>query len=155
MHVKSIVGLAGSQIGENYQIFITEPRATETRPADQADILRVYINPKIIFYSEEEVIIHEGCGSVARSTIFGPVKRPRLITIEATDEKGDTFSLTCDGLLARVIQHEYDHLQGLEFLDKIESVRVLMDKDYYIKNIKDTPAEKEAQMVTAKEYTKY
>lgn len=154
MRVHSIVGIAGPQIAENFQIFVTEPRATETRPADQADIFRVYINPIIIDYSPEEIVMYEGCGSVARSTIFGPVERSKKITIEAFDENGDKFRLTCDGLLARIILHEYDHLQGKEFTERMEDISKLVDKDYYIKNLRLLPENVGAQKLTIKEYIK-
>ena len=75
-----LVGVASPQIGENYQMFVTEPRKTKTRTADQTDELRVYINPKIIDFSKEENVIYEGCGSVVHGELFAPVKRPRQIT---------------------------------------------------------------------------
>jgi len=59
-----IVGIAAPQIGTNIKLFITEPRETEYRKADQSDKLRVYINPKITRYSKEKSVIYEGCGSV-------------------------------------------------------------------------------------------
>lgn len=65
MHQNDLIGLAAPQIGENYQILVTEPRETKTRTADQADKLRVYINPKIVYFSKDENVIYEGCGSVA------------------------------------------------------------------------------------------
>ena len=66
MHAVGLVGMAAPQIGENYKIFVTEPRETPTRPIDQADELRVYINPKVTVYSKDEVVIYEGCGSVVK-----------------------------------------------------------------------------------------
>ena len=110
MHQNELIGMAAQQIGYNWKIFVTEPRETETRPADQADELRVYINPVIVDFSGEESVIYEGCGSVLNGALFGPVKRPKEITIEAYDQNGKNFRMTCDGILARVIQHEYDHL---------------------------------------------
>jgi peptide deformylase len=114
-----LIGMAAPQIGENYRVFVTEPRETKFRTTDQADELRVYINPKIIKTSKDKSIIYEGCGSFVQGQLFGPVKRPKEITIEAQDLNGRRFRLTCDGLLARVIQHEYDHLDGIEFIEKV------------------------------------
>jgi peptide deformylase len=106
-----IVGIAAPQIGENYRIFITEPRETAYRKGNQVDGLRVFINPKIVIFSRDKTTIFEGCGSVGKN-FFGPVVRSKEIVIESYDENFNKFRLTCDGLLARVIQHEYDHLSG-------------------------------------------
>lgn len=150
MHKIDLIGIAAPQIGENYQVFITEPRKTKSRPIDQADELRVYINPKIIYYSEEKVVLYEGCGSVP-GNIFGPVKRAKVITVEASDQKGKKFQLKCDGLLAIVIQHEYDHLQGIEFVEKVLDYKKLLSRKYYYKNIKYSPAQIKASLITIKE----
>jgi len=105
-----LIGIAAPQIGNNSQVFLTHPRKTNARKLAKSDILRVYINPKIIYTSKETSLIYEGCGCVPKSTIFGPVVRPKEIEVEAYDVEGKKFRLRCDGLLARVIQHEYDHL---------------------------------------------
>ena len=88
MRANELIGMAAPQIGENWKIFVTEPRETKFRMADQVDILRVYINPIILNSSKEESIIYEGCGSVLNGQLFGLVKRPKEITIEAFDQKG-------------------------------------------------------------------
>ena len=154
MRANSLVGIAGPQIGLNKRIFVTEVRNTKTRKIGKGDSLRVYINPKIVDFSEEEIIIFEGCGSVCHGTLFGPVKRPKVITIEALDEKGEKFRLKCDGLLARVIQHEYDHLDGIEFLEKIYDTKMFMDVEVYSKEIKTDPKYMKLSEITVLEYTK-
>lgn len=154
MHKNNLVGIAAPQIGENYQVFLTEPRKTKTRLNDQVDKLRVYINSKIINFSKEENIIYEGCGSVAHVGLFGPVKRPRQITIEAHDQKMQRFRLVCDGLLARVIQHEYDHMFGIEFTEKITDYKKIVGRDFYIKEIKNSPTQTHASKITIKKYSK-
>jgi peptide deformylase len=98
------------------------------------DKLRIFINPKIVQESELESVIYEGCGSLG--DIFGPVIRPKEVKVVAFDEKGQKFSLTCDGILARVIQHEYDHLQGIEFIQKVSDYNKVVVKKYYRKNIR-------------------
>jgi len=153
MRDKGLVGMAAPQIAENYRIFITEPRVTPTRTIDQADELRVYINPEIVETSGEEVVIFEGCGSVMNGQLFGPVKRPKVVTIEAFNESGEKFRLKCDGLLSRVIQHEYDHLKGIEFTEKVYDYKKLMTFDFYIQNIKNSPEQTEPSKITVKEYT--
>ncbi|MFA7244187.1 MAG: peptide deformylase [Patescibacteria group bacterium] len=145
-----LVGLSAPQIGENFKIFVTEPRETKFRTADQSDELRIYINPKIIKSSLEESIAYEGCGSFANAQIFGPVKRPKEITIEATGQNGKKFQLSCDGILARVIQHEYDHLNGIEFIEKITDYKKLTSAEFYIRDIKMSKAQTTASVITKK-----
>jgi peptide deformylase len=152
MHDANLIGIAAPQIAENFRIFITEPRETPARPADQSDILRVYINPKIVELSKDESIIYEGCGSVMNGKLFGPVKRPKQVTIEAYNENGKKFRFTADGILGRVIQHEFDHLEGVEFTEKVTDYKKLMHLDFYIKNIKPSPEQAEASKITIKEY---
>jgi len=154
MKEKGLVGIAAPQIGENFRIFITEPRETESRSKDQVDELRVFINPKIIESSLEETIIYEGCGSVARSQTFGPVSRPKIITIEANNEKGEKFKIKCDGLLARVIQHENDHLNGIEFIEKIDDYTKLVSPEIYGEKIKNSTEQTQNSIITIKEVTK-
>lgn len=131
-------------------MFVTEPRETKFRTADQIDELRIYINPVIVEFSAEETVIYEGCGSLLNGQLFGPVKRPREITVEAFDQNSKKFRLTCDGILARVIQHEYDHLSGIEFIEKIYDYKKLMTADFYVKNIKSSKEQTEASIITQK-----
>ncbi len=147
------VGLAAPQIGENYQIIATELKETETRTADQPDKLRVYINPKIIFYSKTKNIAYEGCGSVAHADLYGQVKRPKEIIIEAFNPDRHKFRLRCDGLLARVIQHEYDHLSGIEFIEKVIDYKKLMNREFYIKKIKSSKQQIQSSTITIKEFS--
>lgn len=151
MRAGGLIGMAAPQIGENYQVFVTEPRETKNRPAGQADKLRIYINPVIVEESEEESIIYEGCGSVIEARLFGPVKRPREIVVEAFDVKGKKFRFRCDGILARVIQHEHDHLSGVEFTEKISDYGKLMSVEFYLKDIKCSKRQVEASLITKKE----
>jgi len=147
------IGLAAPQIGENYQIIATELKETKTRTGDQLDKLRVYINPKIIFYSKTKNVAYEGCGSVAHADLYGQVKRPKEIIIEAFNPDRHKFRLRCDGLLARVIQHEYDHLSGIEFTEKVIDYKKLMNRDFYIKKIKNSKQQIQSSTITIKEFS--
>ncbi len=118
LHNSSLVGIAAPQIGVGLQIFISEVRKTKFRNPRLVDRLRVYINPRIITYSKKETILDEGCGSVCSTLLHGPVLRPESLEVEALDENLKPFSLKASGLLAKIIQHEYDHLQGIVILDK-------------------------------------
>jgi peptide deformylase len=135
MRYLDCVGMAAPQIGANFKIFVTEIRKTEYRESKNTDMLRVFINPKIIWKSKKEVTIYEGCASVSHSDFFGPVKRAEKIKVVAIDEKGKKIKFKAEGLLARVIQHEYDHLIGIEFVEKIVDSRKIMSKSEYLKMV--------------------
>lgn len=130
-----MVGTAAPQIGVNLNIFVTEIRKTEYRKTNDIDELRVFINPKIVWKSQKEIIMYEGCASVSHSDFFGPVKRSEKIKITALNEKGEKIKLRAGGLLARVIQHEYDHLVGIEFVEKIIDLKKIMSKSEYLKMV--------------------
>jgi peptide deformylase len=149
-----LIGIAASQIGENYMVFITHPINTKERKLGKIDKLRVYINPKITYQSKKQNIIYEGCGSVANGAIFGPVLRPEEIAVEAIDEKGQKFSLRANGILGRVIQHEYDHLRGIEFIQKVSDYGKIVVQAYYRKNIRNSPLQKKKSLITKIEYKK-
>ena len=147
MRKHDLIGMAAPQIGENYKIFITQPRKTKARKLPFTDKVRVYINPKIIKFPKPQNIIYEGCGSVLNGGLFGPVKRPKEVTIVATNEKGKNFQLRCDGILARVIQHEYDHMFGIEFTEKIDDYKKLIAREFYLKNIRNSKQQLDASKV--------
>lgn len=102
------VGLAAPQIGRSIRMFVVK--------ADDG-VERVFINPQIVATSSEQVTYEEGCLSIPK--LYEDVVRPERITIQARNEKGRRFNLEADGFLARVIQHEYDHLEGILFIDRI------------------------------------
>jgi len=101
------VGLACPQIGKNLRMFVLI--------ADD-DVRRVFINPQIIKTSEELGDYDEGCLSIPQ--VYETIKRPVRVTVQALNENGKPFTLDADGLLARIIQHEYDHLDGIVFIDR-------------------------------------
>lgn len=101
------VGLAGPQIGRSLRVFVLI--------ADD-DVRRVFINPQIIRTSGELCDYEEGCLSVPK--VYESIRRPKEVTVQALDENGRSFTLEADGLLARIIQHENDHLDGVMFIDR-------------------------------------
>ncbi len=133
MHYGQMVGTAAPQIGKSLRIFVSEVKATEYRADLKENALTIYINPKIIKTSSKKVTSYEGCGSIAYSKFFGPVKRPKWVIVEARDKKGKKFQLKASGLLARIIQHEYDHLEGILFTDKLTDWTKAMSSEEYIK----------------------
>ncbi|MGM0432578.1 MAG: peptide deformylase [Spirochaetota bacterium] len=102
------IGLAGPQIGVDKRIFVVQL---------QGDQPRVFINPEIIETSIETVTYEEGCLSVPG--VFADLDRPESVTVQARDVAGKPFTLKADGMLARVIQHENDHLNGVLFVDRL------------------------------------
>ena len=132
MPYHDLLGMAASQIGEKLRIFVTEVRKTSYQNFKK-DILRIYINPKIVWFSKKQVVLYEGCGSVAYDKLFAPVKRPEKIIVEAFDKNGNKFRLKTEGFLSRVIQHEYDHLNGILFIEKITDMRKIMSSEEFKK----------------------
>ena len=133
MRHENLVGMAAPQIGKKERIFVSEIRKTVIRRNLQKDKLRIFINPRVIKHSKSKIIGYEGCGSVGLANLFGPIKRFREVTVVALDIRGKTFELKAIGLLARIIQHEIDHLDGIVFLDKVKDTRQLLGREEYIK----------------------
>lgn len=133
MRYANLVGMAAPQIGHNLRIFVTEVRTTTLRKTNELDKLRIFVNPRIISASKKQVSGYEGCGSVASAGIFGKLSRSTRVTVRALDKNNKKFVLTANGLLARIIQHEFDHLEGIVFLDKVSDKKSLMSQEEYIK----------------------
>ena len=107
------VGLAGPQVGLSLMIFTANPDG-QPSPAEKA-----YVNPVILFEDGQEVI-EEGCLSLPG--ISCRMKRATTVTIRAQDLEGNTFEETGENLLARIFQHEIDHLNGVLLSDKMSAV---------------------------------
>src|SRR3989344_1871886 len=148
MYKTNLVGIAAPQIDENYMVFLTHPISTKTRKLLKEDICRIYINPKIVPSSKQQGSMYEGCGSVANGELFGPVLRSKEIKIEAYDEMGKKFSLLTDGILARIILHELDHLTEVEFIQKVNDYSKILSKDFYIKDVRNSKEQKEVSKIT-------
>lgn len=134
MRADNLVGMAAPQIGENVRVFVSEIRSTiyrEKNP-DEFDGARTFINPEIVKRSDDLVLGFEGCGSVAHAGLFAKVPRPSSVTVRALDAQGKPFELHADGLLARIIQHEVDHLDGKVFLDRLENMETVIGREAYL-----------------------
>lgn len=118
MYTASGVGLAASQVGVPKRIILVD---------GEEDGLIVLINPMII-KSEGEVVEEEGCLSVP--DIYSQVKRSFKVTIKALNENGDPIEITKEDLIARALQHEIDHLDGILFIDRIGRMerQILLNK---------------------------
>jgi len=122
------VGLAAPQIGLPLRLFVVDPAPfadDETIEEEESNALKemrkVFINAKILNEEGEEWAFNEGCLSIpdVREDVF---RKPK-ITIQYQDEEFKTHTETYDGLAARVIQHEYDHIEGILFTDKLSSLK--------------------------------
>lgn len=108
------IGLAANQVGADKSILIIDISLVEGFEEVKPIVL---INPKITKYSDEKSVIEEGCLSIP--DIREEVIRPEAITVTYQDTDLKEHTLETDSLLARVIQHEYDHLQGILFTDLV------------------------------------
>ena len=113
------IGLAASQVGQNVALSVIHIRPTKIRPnlpkSECADL--VIINPKITQTYGKKQQVWEGCISLA--DVFAKVPRYKKVQLEYLDENAMRHKKTFDGLLAQVIQHEVDHLDGVLFVDKV------------------------------------
>ncbi len=122
MRVNNGVGLAAPQIGVSQKIFICE--FTGDKEAKLPEFpLTVMINPKITHYSKEQRRMVEGCLSFPGLEIL--IKRPSKITIEGQDRYGKKISIDADGIYARVMQHENDHLNSTLLIDHIREINTV------------------------------
>jgi peptide deformylase len=111
MYAAPGVGLAATQIGESWQLFVVDC-AAEGEPSD----LRVFVNPQIEA-TEGTLTWEEGCLSFPGAR--EEVERASKVRVRAQDREGTWFELEAEGLLAIAIQHEYDHLQGVLMIDRL------------------------------------
>ncbi|HEY4484166.1 MAG: peptide deformylase [Candidatus Harrisonbacteria bacterium RIFCSPLOWO2_02_FULL_41_13b] len=100
------VGLAANQVGQDLAIFVIDKKLAEENSVPDA-----FINPEITEYSKDKTEMEEGCLSLPDYWI--PVSRAKKIKIKALDENGNKIKIKARGFLARVLQHETDHLNGV------------------------------------------
>ena len=122
------IGLAAPQIGLAIRIFLVDatPFGDDEDLSEEertlcADFKKVFINAKIISEEGDEWAFNEGCLSIPNVT--EDVFRPPTITIEYFDENFKKHTATYDGIVARIIQHEYDHIEGVLFTDKLSVLK--------------------------------
>jgi peptide deformylase len=121
------VGLAAQQVGHALQLTVIDVREVKDRPstlelkgkpADVADFMPlVLINPEITPVGEPAT---GGEGCLSFPEIFAEISRPESVDVKALNEKGKVIEFRCGGLLARAVQHETDHLNGILFIDRME-----------------------------------
>ena len=109
------VGLSANQIGVAERVFIMYEDINTRK------VLTCF-NPKIVETSKEEILINEGC--LTYPGVWLMVKRPNAIKVEFEYEKGKKHKRTFDGLTSRIFQHEYDHMEGTDFTQKVSRLKI-------------------------------
>ena len=127
MYVGNGVGLAAPQIGLSKRIFVVDTAAPE-----EPSQLRAYINPKIVL-KDEPIIWNEGCLSLPG--LYRDVATFGHVIVEAQDVKGETFREEAHELRAVAILHEYAHLEGQVFVDRLPALKKSLTRKYWNKNI--------------------
>jgi peptide deformylase len=125
------IGLAGPQVGLAKRVLVIDIK-------DEAHPRFALINPRIVERGGEKQKEEEGCLSIPGVSAL--VERPTTVTVEAVDEHGQPLRLEADGLLARCIQHEVDHLDGVLFIDHLSPLK----RSMLVKKYKSLQAEEEA-----------
>ena len=122
------VGIAAPQIGKSIRLFVIDasPFSEDTEISDDEistlkNFKKVFINPEIIDETGDEWNFMEGCLSIPN--IREDIKRKEKITIKYYNEAVEEIELDLQGLAARVVQHEYDHIEGVLFIDKLSSLK--------------------------------
>jgi peptide deformylase len=121
MYKSDGVGLAAPQVGKAIRLFVIDGEPFSEDDPSLMDFKKVFINAHITERTEDEVVFTEGCLSLPN--IREEVSRPSKVRIEYYDENWQFHDEYFDGVRARIVQHEYDHLDGILFVDRLSSIR--------------------------------
>jgi peptide deformylase len=127
------VGIAAPQVAKRDRLFIVASRPNPRYPSAPEMVPTAMVNPKILAHSTEVVKGWEGCLSIPG--IRGLVPRSQAIEVEYTDRHGKLQKQELTDFVARIFQHEYDHLDGIVFLDRLESIQEIVTEQEYQKRI--------------------
>jgi peptide deformylase len=116
MHAAPGIGLAAIQVAEPIRLLVVDIAKKDETPAPQ-----VFVNPEILWAAEERSTYEEGCLSIPE--YYAEVERPASVRVRALDREGKMREETAEGLLATVLQHEIDHLDGVLFIDHISKLK--------------------------------
>lgn len=123
------IGLAANQIGLTKRVFVMGSYGIEGFPKPFA-----VFNPKILEVSQEHSLDKEGC--LSYPNLWITIKRPSVIKVEYQDSDGNTHESAMSGLIARCFQHEFDHLDGICFVDRVSSMKLQLAMKKLRKNSK-------------------
>ncbi|MDR0728127.1 MAG: peptide deformylase [Puniceicoccales bacterium] len=126
------IGIAAPQVGWTERVFLIDLGAASTRSelvgscrfdgqpvAPQSLMPLTFINPVITEFSEKKAFVPEGCLSIPK--ISGSVERSLAVTVSFQDSKGEKHTLACEKLLAQCVQHEFEHLEGVLWIDHLDT----------------------------------
>ena len=131
------IGLAAIQVGEPLRMLVIDLAKEDETPAPL-----VFINPQVLDSSDERSVYEEGCLSIP--DYYAEVERPATVRVSYLDRDGKTQEIEADGLLATCLQHEIDHLAGVEFSDHISKLK----RDMVVKKFKKLARDRQpARMV--------
>ena len=116
MHDAPGIGLAAIQIAEPIRLLVVDTAKKEEPPNPQ-----VFVNPEILWFSDERSTYEEGCLSIPE--YYAEVERPASVRVRHLDREGELRETLAEGLLATVLQHEIDHLEGVLFIDHISKLK--------------------------------
>jgi peptide deformylase len=116
MYAAPGIGLAGPQVGVLERLVVLDVAGKNEPPAPMR-----LVNPEIVGRSAETTVDQEGCLSIPDQ--YADVERPAAVTVRYLDEKGEAREIAADGLLARCLQHEIDHLDGVLFVDHLSKLK--------------------------------
>lgn len=131
MQEKDGVGISAPQIGVNQRVFIVSHKVFDGDGLTTDDDL-VCINPEIIKHSSKTDWREEGCLSIRWQ--YGEVERFKKVTLRAYDQEGKVFTYGAAGFIARIFQHELDHLDGVLFIDKVRGLHEISEKEIAERN---------------------
>ena len=132
MHAAPGVGLAANQVGVSLQVAVIDISMREEKERGKRHPLVVIINP-VIVSSEGSVVEEEGCLSIP--DYAETVKRAARVKVRAQDRTGKSFELEAEGLMAKALQHEIDHLNGILFVDRLSTLKKSIFKRKYKKTV--------------------
>jgi peptide deformylase len=130
MHAAPGVGLAANQVGVSLQLAVIDLTSSEDRKKGKPHPILVIINPEILS-QEGAVVEEEGCLSIPEYA--ETVKRAAKVKVRAKDRQGRPFELEAEGLMAKALQHEIDHLNGVLFVDRLSPLKKSVFKRKYKK----------------------
>jgi peptide deformylase len=133
MHDAPGIGLAAIQIGEPLRMLVVDLAKEKEPPAP-----RLFVNPQIVRSADERSVYEEGCLSIP--DYYAEVERPAAVTVSFLDGEGRPQTVEADGLLATVLQHEIDHLNGVMFIDHISKLK----RDMVVRRFRKLAREKPA-----------
>ena len=138
MYAANGVGLAAPQVGKSLRLFIVdgspfsvEASLTEDEKNELKGFKKVFINPKILQKSDDLENFNEGCLSIP--DVRGDVARPTTIKIKYQNQYFKEITEHISGLPSRIVQHEYDHLEGILFTDKLSALKKKLLKNKLLK----------------------